>query len=275
MAWHPGAWQIAPVTRPLITLTTDFGYADGTVGAMLGVIKSICADAAVVSIAHDIPPHDIVHGAWALYQAAPFFPEGSIHIGVVDPGVGTRRRAILIETERGFLLGPDNGMLVWAAQAMTPRRYFAIENTAYRLGPPGLTFDGRDLFAPVAAHLACGVQPDAIGEEVPAVVDLAWPEPEVGRGRIEGEVLLVDRFGNLISNIPVAVVAATFADHDVLIALKGRPVGGLSRGYAAIHGPLGAVINGTGLVEIAAPESSAAGLTGAERGDKVIVTGQV
>ena len=132
--------------RPLITLTTDFGYADGTVGAMIGVIKSICPVAEVVSIAHDIPPHDIVHGAWALYQSAPFFPAGTIHLAVVDPGVGTHRRAILVETQKGIFLGPDNGMLGWAANAMGPKRYIAIENTPYRLGPPGLTFDGRDLY---------------------------------------------------------------------------------------------------------------------------------
>ena len=166
--------------QSLITLTTDFGYADGAVGAMIGVIKSICPSAEVVSIANDIPPHDIVHGAWALYQSAPFFPSGTIHIAVVDSGVGTRRRAILIETEKGTLLGPDNGMLGWAANVMVPKRHFAIENTSYRLGPPGLTFDGRDLFAPVAAHLANGVEPSQIGTEITAIVDLSWPEPVVG-----------------------------------------------------------------------------------------------
>lgn len=269
------AWQIPTVAHPLITLTTDFGYADGTVGAMIGVIKSICPDAEVVSIAHDIPPHDLVHGAWALYQSAPFFPPGTIHVAVVDPGVGTRRRAILIETERGVLLGPDNGMLGWAADAMTVVRRRAIENTSYRLGPRGLTFDGRDLFAPVAAHLASGIAPDELGEEIEAVVELSWPQPKVGQGRIEGEILLEDRFGNLITNIPFAAVASTFGDAEVMITLKGRPLGGLSRGYAAIRGPLGAVINGAGLVEIAAPERSAAGMTGAERGDSVIITGQV
>ncbi len=267
--------QIAHVTRPLITLTTDFGYADGTVGAMIGVIKSICPAAEVVSIAHDIPPHDIVHGAWALYQSAPFFPSGTIHIAVVDPGVGTRRRAILIKTQKGYLLGPDNGMLVWAAAAIGTERRFAIENTAFRLGPRGLTFDGRDLFAAAAAHLASGIQPDALGEEVPAIVDLAWPEPSAGEARIEGEVLLADQFGNLICNIPAALMADVFGDAGVLIVLDGRPIGGLSRGYAGIEGHLGAVVNGTGLLEIAVPEGSAAALTGGRRGDKVVVTGRI
>lgn len=262
-------------SRPIITLTTDFGFSDGTVGAMIGVIKSICAKTEVVSLAHDIPPHDIVHGAWALYQGAPFFPSGTIHIAVVDPGVGTKRRAILVETEKGILLGPDNGMLVWAANTMVPRRYFAIENTPYRLGPSGLTFDGRDLFAAVAAHMATGIEAGAFGEEIPAIVDLSWPEPIVGKARIEGEVLLDDRFGNLVTNIPAATLAAVFADSAMLITLDGRPIGGLSRGYSAIEGHVGAVINGTGLLEIAVPEGSAAVLTGGRRCDRVIVTGRV
>lgn len=242
---------------------------------MIGVIKSICPNAEVVSIAHDIPPHDIVHGAWALYQSAPFYPAGTIHVAVVDPGVGTRRRAVLIETEKGLLLGPDNGMLVWAANSMGVRRYFVLENALYRLDPPGLTFDGRDLFAPVAAHLANGIEPAAMGTEVAAIVDLSWPEPNAGHGRVEGEILLDDRFGNLVTNIPAGLLAEVFGDETVLIVLDGRPVGGLSKGYGGILGHLGAVINGTGLLEIAVPEGSAAALTGGSRGDKVIVTGRV
>lgn len=242
---------------------------------MFGVIKSICPEADVVEIAHDIPPHDIVHGAWALFQGAPFFPAGTIHIAVVDPGVGTKRRAILIETEKGLLLGPDNGMLVWAANAMTPKRYHAIENTPYRLGLKGLTFDGRDLFAAVAAHLATGVEISAIGEQVPAIVDLSWPEPVVSNNRVEGEVLLDDRFGNLITNIPARTLASVFGDSALLITLDGRPIGGLSSGYSAIAGHLGTVINGTGLLEIAVPEGSAAVLTGGQRCDRVVVTGRV
>lgn len=275
MALAESASQIPLVTNPLITLTTDFGYADGTVGAMIGVIKSICPVAEVVSIAHDIPPHDIVHGAWALYQSAPFFPNGTIHVAVVDPGVGTRRRAILIETQRGYLLGPDNGMLVWAGEAMGMVRRFAIENTAYRLGPRGLTFDGRDLFAAVAAHMANGIEPTEIGEGIPAIVDLSWPEPTAREGRIEGEILLDDQFGNLVTNITAAMMAEVFGDAGVLIIMDGKPVGGLSRGYAGIEGHLGAVINGTGLLEIAVPEGSAAALTGGRRGDKIVVTGRI
>lgn len=275
MALAESASQIPLVTNPLITLTTDFGYADGTVGAMIGVIKSICPVAEVVSIAHDIPPHDIVHGAWALYQSAPFFPSRTIHVAVVDPGVGTRRRAILIETQKGYLLGPDNGMLVWAGEAMGMVRRFAIENTAYRLGPRGLTFDGRDLFAAVAAHMANGIEPTEIGEGIPAIVDLSWPEPTAREGRIEGEILLDDQFGNLVTNITAAMMAEVFGDAGVLIIMDGKPVGGLSRGYAGIEGHLGAVINGTGLLEIAVPEGSAAALTGGRRGDKIVVTGRI
>lgn len=260
---------------PLITLTTDFGMSDGTVGAMLGVIKSICPSAEIANIAHDVPPQDIVHGAWALYQAAPFFPAETIHVAVVDPGVGTRRRAVLIETEHGTFVGPDSGVLAWAAEQAGPRRYFAIENTSYRLGPRGLTFDGRDLFAPVAAHLANGVDATQIGVEIPSIVDLTWPEPVADEGRVAGEILLEDRFGNLVTNIPMALLAQVFGDAGMLVILEGRPVGGLSAGYAAIDGKLGAVINGSGLLEIASPGDSASALTGRRRGDRVVVTGRV
>ena len=129
--------------------------------------------------------------------------------------------------------------------------------------------------AAVAAHMAGGVEPSSIGHEAPAIVELPWPEPHVGQGRIEGEVLLGDRFGNLITNVPAALMADMFGDAGVLITLGGRPVGGRARGYAGIEGHLGAVINGTGLLEIAVHEGSAAALTGGRRSDRVVVTGRI
>ena len=258
----------------IITLTTDFGMADGTVGAMIGVIKSICPDAEVVNLASDVPAHDIVRGAWALYQAAPFFPSRAIHLAVVDPGVGTARRRLVVTTGHGTYVGPDNGLLSWAVGRAGDAVYRELRNPALRLAPVGFTFEGRDIFAPAAAHLASGVDPSAFGPVIDDPVILPWAEPTRVRGQIDGEVLVADHFGNLISNIPFDMVADEFADRPVAVHIASRNVGGITRGYAAIEGRLGVVINGTGFLEIAAKNEPAAFILRAARGAKVTVTAQ-
>ena len=261
-----------PSSHPIITLTTDFGMADGTVGAMIGVIKSICPAAEVINLAADVPSHDIVRGAWALLQAAPFFPSYTIHVAVVDPGVGTERRGRLVTTAHGTFMGPDNGVLSWAVGHAGNPVYRSLQNPAYRLAPVGFTFAGRDLFAPAAAHLACGVAPEEFGPRIDDPVVLVWPEPRRSKGRIEGEIIVVDHFGNLISNIPFDLLADEFADAPVNVQLAERAIGGLVRGYEQIDGELGVVVNGTGLLEIAAKCRSAAAKSGLNRGALVIVT---
>ncbi|MBI3871473.1 MAG: SAM-dependent chlorinase/fluorinase [candidate division Zixibacteria bacterium] len=260
------------MNRPLITLTTDFGMADGTVGAMIGVIKSICPVAEIFNLASDIPAHNIVRGAWALLQAAPFFPSDAIHIAVVDPGVGSGRRGLLVNADRGTFIGPDNGVLSWAAARGGNPVYRALENPSYRLGPMGFTFDGRDLFAPAAAHLACGVSPEEFGPPIRDSVVLSWPEPRRSVGRIEGEIMVIDHFGNLISNISFDLVAEEFANSPVEVTVAGRKVGGIRAGYLGISEDVGVVVNGTGLLEIAAPRGSASAMTGLNRGAPIFVT---
>jgi S-adenosylmethionine hydrolase len=257
--------------NPIITLTTDFGAADGTVGAMVGVIKSICPSAEVVTIASDVPAHDIPRGAWAMMQATPFFPAHAIHVGVVDPGVGSDRRGLLVTADRGSYIGPDNGLLSWALRRCRPERAFTLENPDYRIAPIGVTFDGRDLFAAAAAHLAAGADPKSFGRETDSMVELRWPEPRVGERRIRGEILMVDHFGNLITNIPLTTVAETFADTPARVVLANGMRARMCASYADIEGTLGAVINGTGLIEIAGHETSAARLAGCARGDRVTV----
>jgi S-adenosylmethionine hydrolase len=259
---------------PLITLTTDFGQADGTVGAMIGAIKSICAEAEVVNVASDVPAQDIRRGAWALLQAAPFYPADTIHVAVVDPGVGSTRRAILATTERGNFIGPDNGVLSWAWRRAGERRVYVLENQAYRIAPAGVTFDGRDLFAPAAAHLAAGADPAAFGPMIDDPVELPWPEPQKHRERLEGEILIEDHFGNLITNIPISLVMETFADQTPVAVLRGGWRAELSRSYAGITGSVGAVVNGTGLIEIAGNASSAMSITGCKRGDRIVMVPQ-
>ena len=257
---------------PTITLTTDFGFADGTVGAMIGVIKSICPAAEVVNLASDVPAHDIRRGAWALYQAVPFFPEGTIHVAVVDPGVGTRRRAILVDTGREYLIGPDNGLLSWAWRVAGRRQAYAIENPSYRISRVGVTFDGRDLFAPAAAHVALGIDPATVGPVIRDAIELVWPEPRVqDDGRIAGEILVVDHFGNMITNIPMALAADTFADANVRVELPDGQTAPLGPSYKAISTELGAVINGSGLIEIAGRERSAHELTRRRPGDRIML----
>lgn len=258
---------------PIITLTTDFGLADGTVGAMIGVIKSICRETEVMVTAADIPPHDIPRGAWALFQTTPFFPPGAIHVAVVDPGVGSDRRAVLAVTARGLYIGPDNGVLSWAVRDAGLVRWLGVENPAYRIARRGVTFDGRDLFAPAAAYLARGIDPGVFGPEIENPVHLDWPQPVESDAMIMGEVLVTDTFGNLITNIPAPMATEMFGAGAPLIA--GLPNGQVARSvrsYLDIAGELGVVINGANLLEIAARGRSAAEATGARRGDRVVVT---
>lgn len=273
-------------SQSLITLTTDFGTADGTVAAMIGVIKSICPDAELISVNSGIPPHDVARGAWALCQAAPFYPRNTIHVAVVDPGVGSARRALMATTEHGTFVGPDNGVLTWATRGSTGVVWRTLENPSYRISPFGVTFDGRDLFAPAAAYLAVGADPASFGPVIEDPVILRWPQPQRGDDTIEGEVLIVDHFGNLITNVPLVMVAELCGDRSfqVILPAARSAVPGkhrtatdpapFARSYDDIRGRLGAVINGAGLVEIASCQGSAASVAGRGRGDRVVVRTQ-
>ena len=155
----------------------------------------------MVDLTHDLPPGDIRGGAFALAASHRFFPKGTIHVAVVDPGVGSRRRAIAVQTAKGVFVGPDNGVLSWALAKEKVRAIHALENEAYFLQPVSRTFHGRDIFAPVAAHLSRGVPIQKLGPALKDFVRLDWPEPRVRRGGFEGEVVYIDRFGNAITNL--------------------------------------------------------------------------
>ncbi|GAB4323410.1 MAG: SAM-dependent chlorinase/fluorinase [Candidatus Zixiibacteriota bacterium] len=256
---------------PIITLTTDFGFADGTVGAMIGVIKSICPQAEVVNLATDIPPQDVHRGAWALFQAAPFFPSGTIHVCVVDPGVGSARRGLLVVTDHGQFIGPDNGVLSWAWRGLIRRQCSTLENPSYRIARVGVTFDGRDLFAPAAAYLASGADPASFGSEVNDPMELEWPDPVRGADTISGEILVIDHFGNLITNVTLAQAADAFGDQPFAVHLPGGATASFVGHYAGIRGELGAVVNGSGLIEIAARNRSAAEVTRIHRGANILL----
>ncbi len=185
----------------IITLLTDFGTKDAYVGCMKGVILGICPHARVVDIGHEIEKFNVRMEAFILASAAPYFPEGTIHVAVVDPGVGTGRRPILVEAKRGFYIGPDNGLLMLAAQEEGIGHAYQISNPRYMLPRVSRTFHGRDIFSASAAHLAKGRLPATFGPEIRDYVLPTFAEPVLERNTVLGEVLHIDDFGNIITNI--------------------------------------------------------------------------
>jgi len=239
--------------QPIITLLTDFGTSDGFVGAMKGVILSLAPGAQVVDLTHEIAPQDVLSGAWALREAATTFPPGTIHVAVVDPGVGTDRRPILVEHGGQLFVGPDNGVLSLAAP----------DGQAWHLDRPNLfrgrvsqTFHGRDVFAPVAGHLAAGLSPDACGSAIETW--LRWPEPRPTRtqGRISGQVVHADRFGNLVTNICHDDLGAE--RQAWVVEVGGQSIGLLSSTFGDVErGEWVAYIGSSGYLEIGIREGRA------------------
>jgi S-adenosyl-L-methionine hydrolase (adenosine-forming) len=252
---------------PVVTFTTDFGTRDGYAGAMKGVVLSIAPRATLVDVTHGVPAQDVAAGAVALAQAAPLFPAGSIHVAVVDPGVGGERADLLVESGGSFFIGPDNGVLSLAARP--PRKIYWIEAATFRREPVSPTFHGRDVFAPTAGRLAAGADPADAGPLVPKMVDLAAPALHRRGGLIEGEVIHVDGFGNLITSLPAEALAGT----GVMVEVDGRQgrfEPRVGRTFSDVDpGALIAYVGSGGQIEIARRDGSAAERTGAARGTPV------
>jgi S-adenosylmethionine hydrolase len=190
------------LTLPIITLLSDFGLKDPYVAEMKAVILGISPDARIVDISHSIDKFNLRMGAFVLASAAPYFQDGTIHVGIVDPGVGTERRALIVRTKRYFYIGPDNGLLMLAAEKDGIRQVRAIENPAFALCRVSSTFHGRDIFVPAAAHLANGVPLREFGPEIKDYNIPPFSKPSLGADKkLIGEVLHVDDFGNLITNV--------------------------------------------------------------------------
>jgi S-adenosylmethionine hydrolase len=261
--------------EPVITLLTDFGTRDAYVGAMKGVILSICPGARVVDITHEVAPQDIVEGAWTLAAAARHFPSGTVHVAVVDPGVGGARRAVAVRAGRWRFVGPDNGVLSWAvAAACAPGALRAVElNDARWFGEDvSRTFHGRDIFAPVAAHLAAGARMEDLGPPVRDLTALPVPAPVATGDELAGEVVHIDRFGNAITNIDRPAFDAWRQGREAEVSAGGRVVGSLRGTYAeAQPGEALALFESTGRLEIAVREGSAAQALGLARGAQVRV----
>jgi S-adenosyl-L-methionine hydrolase (adenosine-forming) len=185
----------------IISLTTDFGLGDGYAGAMKGVIAAIAPGIPLVDITHTIEPQNLTAAAYVLWTAVPYFPEESVHLVVVDPGVGTERRAIASRTPWGVLVGPDNGIFTYLWSAVNPEVTVLLENPRYSRSTISSTFHGRDVFAPAAAYIAAGVPLEELGQVIVDPTRLPLPRMEVSSRSIKGEVIYIDRFGNAITSI--------------------------------------------------------------------------
>jgi S-adenosylmethionine hydrolase len=253
--------------RPIITLLTDFGTQDPYVGMMKGVIAGICPDANVIDLTHEVPPHDVRIGAFFLERARPYFPKGTVHLAVVDPGVGTSRGRIALVAGGQFFVGPDNGLLRLAA-----RRYRAVALTrpSFFLPRVSNTFHGRDVFAPAAAHLAQGAPLSHLGPLKRRIVEIPWPKPRRGKLGVVAEIISVDRFGNLITNLEPTHWRSI--RHPRLSAGEFTSTK-LSKSYEAVRkGEIVLVFGGYGLLEIAARNASAAKVLGVGPGAPVYLS---
>jgi len=249
----------------IVTLTTDFGLADHFVGVMKGVILGICPDARIVDITHECRPFDITGAAFTIAQAYRYFPPMTVHVVVVDPGVGTKRRPILVEAAGQFFVGPDNGVFD-AILSRDSHHVRSISNRKYFLEPVSQTFHGRDIFAPVAAHLAKGVTPGQIGKPIHDYLLPQSAKPERRKDGWTGTVLSVDRFGNIVTNF----LASDLSKGALEITVGQRRVTRLASNYEQFGpGELFAIIGSSGHIEISARQASAAKLLGVMPGASV------
>jgi S-adenosyl-L-methionine hydrolase (adenosine-forming) len=254
----------------IITLTTDFGVRDPYVaemkGAILGIARAAGATVQLVDVTHEVARHDVVEGALALEAAAPFFPRGTVHVAVIDPGVGTARRGIAVAARDQVFIGPDNGVFTPFLSGRDWRA-FELAVPADRLPAVSRTFHGRDVFAPAAAHVAVGVDVAGLGPALTDPVRLAWDRGRERAGMIEGTVIHVDRFGNLVTSL--------FADalrQGSVVRVAGRTIPVVGTYGDLPRGGLGALAGSSGRLEIAVREGSAASVLRARRGTRVIVS---
>jgi S-adenosyl-L-methionine hydrolase (adenosine-forming) len=258
---------------PILTLTTDFGIKDGFVGTIKGVIWSICPAAQIADISHSISPQNVLEGAFTLWRAYPYFPIGTVHIAVIDPGVGTRRRPLAAHLGGHYFVGPDNGLFTSiyedAERNGWPLEIIHLTNTKYFLAEVSRTFHGRDIFAPVGAALANGVALADLGLAITDPVRLALPKPEKTTTGWRAHITVVDIFGNLTTDLPASELQG---QESVLFRLLGQELRGLVDSYGHEQpGALVALVDSEDLIEIAAVNGSAARVLGAKIGDVVEV----
>jgi len=259
--------------QSIITLLTDFGTEDYFVGAMKGVILSANPVAQIVDLAHNIPPQDIHAGAFNLLAVYKDFPRGTIHVAVVDPGVGSNRRPILIDCGNQFFVGPDNGLFSWICEREGNWRAHHLTNEKLFRHPTSKTFHGRDVFAPVAAALSNGAKPEEVGPVIDKIVELESLNPITTKdGKIEGKIIHIDRFGNCITNLTASHVGSN--NHAPRLRVNDANIDSFREFFSEGSGSdndLFMLLGSAGFIEIAAQNSSAANILNARRGQSLVL----
>ena len=262
------------MSNPIITLTTDYGTNDHLVGTLKGVILKINPDVTIVDITHEVAPYDVLDGALAIASAYRYFPARTIHVVIVDPGVGTERRPLLVSGETQYFVAPDNGVLslVYEQETALLVRHATAEH--YFLQPVSKTFHGRDIFAPVAGWLSKGWQSASMGEEINDYKRFALPKPKAAEGVTQGTVLRMDHFGNLLTNFrPDDMPDGALKSGTLKMQVNGKEVKRLVETFAQGEpGEPVALVGSSGFIEIAVNKGNAARVVGAGRGAAVVVT---
>ena len=241
------------MTRPVIAFITDFGTRDHYAGSMKGVVLSICPEATIVDITHDIPPHDVLAGALELVAVYKYFPKGTIFLVVIDPGVGSSRRALVVDTGEFRFVVPDNGLMTLVCRESPPTKIIEVIDQRYTLSTVSKTFEGRDRFAPVAAWVAQGIQLQDLGKSVKDYKKIEIPEATLLEKSIKGTVLRVDHFGNLVTNINRSNFEKLASDGPVQVMIDGKSIGPIVSTYSDVNkGQLCALFGSTGHLEVAA-----------------------
>jgi S-adenosylmethionine hydrolase len=259
-------------TPPVVALLSDFGDQDIFVGVMKGVVLARCPQARLVDLTHAIEPGDVAAGALMLRAAVPYFPPRTVFLAVVDPGVGSARRPICIAAGQQLFVGPDNGLLWPAGTAVGEPQAFELAEPQFRLPAVSATFHGRDVFAPAAAALAAGTAASALGPPVPDPARLDLPAPRSTPEGVVGEILWVDRFGNLITDLTPAAVGP-HQPGELTFSLRSHSLPGPAASYSDVESDQPCVVlSSFGTYEFAVRDGSAAELLHARRGDRVLVT---
>ena len=243
--------------RDIITLITDFGTKDGYVGTMKGVILTINPQVRLIDITHEISPQDIFEAGFVLKNSYKYFPKHSIHLVVVDPGVGGKRKALLVDTEDYLFIGPDNGVFSFMYECENINRIIELTKSNFFLPDKSSTFHGRDIFAPVAAHLSLGISLENFGDVCNDIVTIDIPKPEITKGVITGVVLHIDNFGNLITNISKGLFRELIGEGSYKIFAGNKVIGQLKKSYSEVkEGEVLAIFGSAGYLEISAREQN-------------------
>ena len=256
--------------RKIITLTTDFGLQDYYVSAMKAVILEIAPDdVRLVDISHEIPNQDIMAGSWVVQNSTPLFPKGSVHLVVVDPGVGTDRNPIALKVNERYYVGPDNGIFSLLTEG-TEFEAVRLTNPDYWRGTPSNTFHGRDIFAPVAAHLSAGVPLQELGEPLEKLENYRWAEPIADKDGLQGWIIHIDKFGNLVSNLPESLIDGVIADRNVKIYVGNTILDEIVTTFGSVaEGEPAAYIGSSGMLEVGINKGDAAEMLSVQKGAQI------